>query len=167
MQAFDLLNSQPTCLAGFVSTVDEIEPGTELPWVRRALACRHCASERFALFEIFSEEFGASGIDASCARCGEKASLFHASRDGYDGVLGHLTFLAAVGAARPLTTGKSAPLKDVLIAAETVYCINPQELAEIALEESTAVQDLFDGFHVSVRNGPNEEWRSVWNYECA
>ena len=167
MNGAEFLAQEPHCLADF-ALVREMSAHQEgLFATRYALACRHCGGDRFDPIEVRSLKFGGCGIEARCGRCGRTGSVFHASRDGYDGRLGHSRFLEQVGDRQPLTTADGKPVKGMLVAAEVTYSIDPQELASIATEESLAAQDLFDWFHLCVRNGSDEEWRGIWDYECA
>jgi hypothetical protein len=167
MNDADALAREPHCLADFALTREMSAHQEGLFAVRHALACRHCAGDRFDPIEVRSAKFGGCGIEARCGRCGQTGTVFRASRDGYDGRLGHAGFLEQVDDRQPLATAEGKPVQGVLVAAELTYSIDPRELASIAAEESLATQDLFDWFHLCVRSGGHEEWRSIWDYECA
>ena len=157
------LNLSPSGLTAFKTTAEDFVQLDGLVTTRHRLECRSCAGKRFELFEVHAKEFGAVEIDATCRQCAMSLPIFQATRDGYDGRLGHMRHLEQVSARR-----SDRPLcGDVLLICEVSYSIDLPELASIAAEEEVPVQDLFDWFKVWVSDDATEGWRCVWEYECA
>jgi hypothetical protein len=156
----------PSGLRDF-ATNDAEQPQPNRPIIRFGLCCQNCGHEYFSLQEVLAGEYGVGGIEATCDNCGRVGSVFHASRDGYDGSLGHLLFLEAVSGRQPLKDDDQREIGNTQVAAGFCYSIELNELAAIAEEEHLAPQDLFDWVVVYARNSDQNAWREVWEYECA
>lgn len=167
MDASELLTSPPHAFDGFEVALDPPEKQEGVPWARYRFACRDCASRSFTLEEVLSGPYGAAGVEATCCRCGRTASVFHASRDGYDGRLDLLPFLQETSGRRRLRDYDEQPVEAGLVACEVSYSIDPDELASLAAEKDVAPNDLFDGFAILTSNPGHVAWRYVWDYECA
>ena len=167
MEINEILASPPTAFDGFSVTKDRQGKSGDPPTARYQLACRKCGRDAFRLQEILSGEHGAAGVEATCVECGENGTVFHASRHGYDGRLGHLRFLQEITGRQLLCDGDEQPVREAQIACEVTYSIEPVELSAIAATESVPTQDLFDGFAIFSRTFPADAWRKVWDYECA
>lgn len=167
MKISELLATPPGTFKGFVVTAADRDESEGPATARYVLSCRKCAASNFTLEEILAGEHGPAGIEATCGGCGEVATVFHASRDGYDGRLGHLRFLQEGGDRRPLRDYDEQLVQEAQVACEVTYSIEPGELAATAAEEDISAEDLFDGFAVLTKSPRNQSWRAVWEYECA
>lgn len=165
MQMDQLLASPPKSFSDFAA-ITEPRVQTEPPGARYRLACANCGHQSFTVHETVSGEYGAAGLEATCAHCGKTGSIFHASRDGYDGRLGNLLFLEPVTGRVPLRHDERE-VGETMVACEISFSIDPDELVSNAAESGLAPQDLFDWFSLYARHPGEDEWRNVWNYECA
>lgn len=167
MEISELLARPPEALNEFSVTLDHDYNVDGPPAARYQLACPRCGGDIFVLEEILSGEHGASGVAAMCGECGETGTVFHASRHGYDGRLGHLRFLQEITGRQPVCDDDQQPVREAQIACEVSYSVDPEELASVAVEEGIPAQDLFDGVTILTRRSASDSWRNVWAYECA
>ena len=167
MDASELLTSPPHAFDGFEVALDPPEKQDGLTWARYRFACRGCAGRSFTLEEMLSGQYGAAGVEATCCRCGRTECVFHASRDGYDGRLGHLPFLEETTGRQRLRDHHGQPVEAGLVACEVSYSIDPDELAALAAAKDVAPSDLFDGFAILTSPPGAVAWQYVWDYECA
>jgi hypothetical protein len=165
MSVDPILGSVPTSFNDFGTALELNESNPPAMQIR--IACADCGQGRFELIELLSGEYGAVGIEATCTQCGRTGSVFRASRDGYDGRLGHLHFLEPVTARQNLKDESGHEIGETSVACGVSYSIDSGELSALAADEASGPEDLFDWFVLYVRRNAGDPWRAVWEYECA
>jgi hypothetical protein len=159
----DIASSHPPkCLDGHRRGAAETSSLEHAAEVTFQIACDPCGFDQFELLELHVEIAGGSqsvGLVTRCSKCGVERVLFDQAQHGYDGELGHLSFLK--GPRTSTSLRGPAPLR-----ISFVYNSSIEELQETAGENGIAVQDLFDWFRVS-RADASGAWEDVWDCECA
>jgi hypothetical protein len=132
-----------------------------------SVSCASCGSGTFDLTELSEIDAGPVGLSTTCRGCGREQRLFHALYDGYDGVHGHLDFITGEQAGAPLLDRAGRPVRGAQLLVVFTYNVEPDELAELAVEAGCRPADLFDWFQLLHRTDTGRPWAEVWDYECA
>ena len=159
---------RPRTLSAFIIERAAVEQEPGVVFRHYTLLCSHCRNNRFTLLQRRRNSIGAIGdaivgLSLRCSHCGTNKSVFDARTDGYDGVLGHNEILAGASREEPLAGPNGTELSAVRVRATLSF--NGADYLAIAKEEGTPAVDLFDWFEMFALL--NDEWTSVWDYECA
>lgn len=161
------LSQPPRCLTQFL-TQGAMDLRADVIFTDWSIRCRYCEAERFVLSELSRDEpnsYGV-GISARCVACGAGEQIFDAAHDGYDGELGHNEYLQGPRKAAPLVDQRGNPVPAGRVKVAFTYNTDLAELAAIGAEHKLAPRDLFDWFNLEISEA-GDEWRRVWDFECA
>jgi hypothetical protein len=166
-ELYDKLSvARPKALAGFKVQFAGGGDNNNLVWARYTLECASCGDSIFRIQEI-SGECGPFGVAGVCENCGHDVAIFDATCDGYDGSLAHLMFMAIGRSQSPLLDKSSQPVMPGRLLAEISFSVPQNEVLEFAAEKGAAPHDLFDWFNIYVSPVGHDDWKSVWDFECA